>query len=181
MEAGVDHAEQVRGVEAAIDEAKEEIKAKEVEQTIEVAREALGRRGEGGAVTAALVARARDCVAEAKRGAALLQGEARFEYQLEELEEELEALEGERQAEEARQGQEEGGAGDASGAGAAGGGDAWGDEDAGGSGGSGGGSGGLLSGAGSLVEEDIDVVSFGDSVHEEYSGNFDDDKSADSW
>ena len=32
-----------------------------------------------------------------------------------------------------------------------------------------------------VVEEDIDVVSFGDSVHEEYSGDFDVDKSADSW
>jgi hypothetical protein len=36
MEAGVDHSEQVKGVEAAMEEAKEEMKAKDVEQTIEV-------------------------------------------------------------------------------------------------------------------------------------------------
>ena len=36
MEAGVDLSEQVKGVEAAMEEAKEEMKAKDVEQTIEV-------------------------------------------------------------------------------------------------------------------------------------------------
>jgi hypothetical protein len=162
MEAGIDRDAMVQQVEAAMEQAKEDIKAEEVEGALQNADEAMGRRGDGGKVTPALLARATDCVAEAERAVKRMRDEARFAGELERLREQLVALE-EELGSAARSDD-----------------DPWGDGAAGSAAGSGE-SGAGISAAGSVVEEDIELASFGDSVQEEYSGNFDDDKSADSW